>query len=81
MRPAPSNRWHATLASFPAIGAALLPKLTCPLCFLAYAALLSAVGIEFMNYTPYLLPLTLAFLAVSASVLALQARGTVAPCR
>jgi hypothetical protein len=69
------------LASFPAIGAAALPKLTCPLCFPAYAALLSAVGLEFVDYTPYLLPLTLAFLAVSVGVLALQARknGNVAP--
>jgi hypothetical protein len=80
-RPAPSSRWRAMLASFPAIGAAALPKLTCPLCFPAYAALLSAVGLEFVDYTPYLLPLTLAFLAVSVGVLALQARknGNVVP--
>ena len=71
-----ASRWQAMAASFPAIGTALLPKLTCPLCFPAYAAVLSALGIEFVNYTPYLLPLTVIFLAVAISVLALQARRT-----
>lgn len=71
-----AGRWQAVAASFPAIGTALLPKLTCPLCFPAYAAILSALGIEFVNYTPYLLPLTVIFLAVAISVLALQTRRT-----
>jgi len=70
------SRWRTMAVSFPAIGTALLPKLTCPLCFPAYAAILSAVGIEFVNYTPYLLPLTAIFLTVSIAVLALQARRT-----
>jgi hypothetical protein len=70
------GRWQATVASFPAIGTALLPKLTCPLCLPAYAALLSALGLEFFDYTPYLLPLTLAFLAVALGALALHARRT-----
>ena len=70
------SRWRAAGASFPAIGTALLPKLTCPLCFPAYAAILSALGIEFVNYTPYLLPLTAVFLAVAITVLALQTRRT-----
>ena len=60
----------------PAVGTALLPKLTCPLCFPAYAALLSALGIEFVDYTPYLLPLTAIFLAVAITVLAWQSRRT-----
>lgn len=71
-----AGRWRAVAASFPAIGTALLPKLTCPLCFPAYAAILSAFGIEFVNYTPYLLPLTAVFLAVAITVLALQMRRT-----
>lgn len=70
------GRWQAMAASFPAVGAALLPKLTCPLCFPAYAAILSALGIEFLDYTPYLLPLTATFLAVAIGVLALQTRRT-----
>ena len=67
-----AGRWQTLAASFPAVGTALLPKLTCPLCFPAYAAILSAFGIEFVNYTPYLLPLTAVFLAVAISVLAFQ---------
>lgn len=70
------TRWQTMAASFPAIGVALMPKLACPLCFPAYAALLSALGLEFVDYTPYLLPLTAAFLAVAVGVLALQARRT-----
>ncbi|OGA25987.1 MAG: hypothetical protein A3I02_11125 [Betaproteobacteria bacterium RIFCSPLOWO2_02_FULL_67_26] len=72
----PATRWQALAASFPAVGAALLPKLTCPLCFPAYAAILSAIGLEFIDYTPVLLPLTAAFLAVALIVLALQSRRT-----
>lgn len=68
------TRWQAIVASFPAVGVALMPKLACPRCFPAYAALLSAVGLEFVDYTPYLLPLTVAFLAVALGVLAFQAR-------
>ena len=75
------TRWQAAAASLPAVGTALLPKLTCPLCFPAYAAVLSALGLEFVNYTPYLLPLTAAFLAVTLVVLAVQSRraGNVHP--
>ena len=68
------GRWQASVASFPAIGTALLPKLTCPLCWPAYVALLSALGLEFFDYTPYLLPLTFMFLAVALGALAMHAR-------
>ena len=68
------SRWQAIVASFPAIGTALLPKLTCPLCWPAYAALLSALGLEFFDYTPYLLPFTFMFLAVALGALAMHAR-------
>lgn len=70
------TRWQTMAASFPAIGVALMPKLTCPLCFPAYAALLSALGLEFIDYTPHLLPLTAVFLTVAIGVLALQTRRT-----
>ena len=71
-----AERWQSIVASFPAVGTALLPKLTCPLCWPAYAALLSALGLEFFDYTPYLLPLTLAFLAVALGALTIEARRT-----
>lgn len=74
--PLKKTRWQAFAAAFPALGLAFLPKLVCPLCFPAYAAILSALGIEFIDYTPYLLPLTAIFLAVALGVLALQARRT-----
>lgn len=60
----------------PAIGAALLPKLTCPLCWPAYTAILGALGVGFVDYTPYLLPATLAFLAIAVGALALAAHRT-----
>jgi len=63
----------------PAVGAALLPKLTCPACWPAYAALLSALGVSFIDYTPYLLPTTLAFLAVTLAILAWRPRRGYAP--
>lgn len=46
----------------PSVFIALLPKLTCPLCWPAYTGLLSVFGISFTNYTPYLLPLMIIFL-------------------
>jgi len=62
-----------------AMGAAFLPKLTCPACWPAYAALLSALGVGFIDYTPYLLPLTLVFLAVTLAILAWRPRRGYAP--
>lgn len=58
----------------PTLGAALLPKLTCPVCWPAYAGLLSSLGLGFFDYTPYLLPLTAVFLGVSLFSLAYKAR-------
>ena len=52
-------------ALLPAVGAVFLPKLACPACWPAYAGLLSSMGIGFIDYTPYLLPLTLAFLVIA----------------
>jgi len=63
----------------PAVGAALLPKLTCPACWPAYAALLSALGVGFVDYTPVLLPLTLVFLIVTLTILAWRPKRGYAP--
>lgn len=62
-------------AMLPAIGAAALPKLTCPACWPAYAGLMSALGFGFIDYTPYLLPLMLGFLTVTLATLAWRARA------
>lgn len=63
------SRWQPLAVSFPAIGTALLPKLVCPLCLPAYTALLSAFGLGFVDYTPYLFPLTATFLALALGAL------------
>lgn len=66
--------WRSSFAALPPIGAAALPKLTCPACWPAYSGLLSAMGVSFVNYTPYLLPLTAVFLLLSLIALGWRAR-------
>lgn len=53
------------LSMLPTIGVALLPKLFCPACWPAYAGLLSSMGLGFFDYTPYMLPVMLGFIAIS----------------
>jgi hypothetical protein len=65
--------WGSLAATAPAIGFALLPKLTCPACWPAYAGLVSALGLGFVDYTPYLFPLTAVFLAVTLGALGYRA--------
>jgi len=73
--------WKATLLSVPAILASLIPTVTCPLCITAYTALLSTLGLGFLMSSTYLLPLTLALLAVAVAALGYEAvkRGIWAP--
>jgi mercuric ion transport protein len=72
--PAPATTMKRSLPALPAIGLALLPKLTCAACWPAYAGLLSALGIGFFDYTPYLLPLTALFLVLTLAALGYRAR-------
>ncbi|MEW6487325.1 MAG: MerC family mercury resistance protein [Thermodesulfobacteriota bacterium] len=58
----------------PAVSVALLPKITCPACWPAYAALASALGLGAVNYGPYLLPLTVGGLALAWAGLAFRAK-------
>lgn len=64
-----SSRWQLNTAVLPLIGAAFLPKLACPACWPAYAGLLSSLGIGFIDYTPYLLPLMILFLLIALTAL------------
>ena len=67
--------WSGTVAMLPAIGLALLPKLTCPACWSAYAGVLSSLGIGFVNYSPYLLSLTALFLILAVASLGFRAKS------
>ncbi|MEW6331505.1 MAG: hypothetical protein AB1560_08600 [Pseudomonadota bacterium] len=64
-----------TLSLLPAVGTALMPKLVCPVCWPAYTGLLGAMGLGFVNYTPFLLPLSAVFLATVLATLAWRAKA------
>jgi hypothetical protein len=51
----------------------MLPKLICPVCSPAYAAVLSSLGLGFLVSTTYLPPVTVAFLGVAVGALAFGA--------
>ncbi len=40
--------WRSAIAMAPGVGLALLPKVTCPACWPAYAGVLSALGLGFL---------------------------------
>jgi hypothetical protein len=59
--------------ALPGISVSMLPKLICPLCWPAYAGLLSSVGLSFLISTAYLLPLTAASLVLALGALGFRA--------
>lgn len=69
-----TSGWKGSLATLPAVAAALLPAGLCPACWPAYAGLLSAFGLGFLLDEVYLFPLTAILLAVALGALALGAR-------
>jgi hypothetical protein len=71
---APKSRKFGLLA-VPGAAVSLLPILACSLCWPAYAALLSSLGLGFLGSSTYLLPLIGAFLAVAVGGLALQIKS------
>ncbi len=62
------------LLTAPAVAVSILPSLTCPLCWPAYAAVLSSIGAGFLMSSAYLLPVTAALLAAALAGLGVQAR-------
>jgi mercuric ion transport protein len=62
------------LSTLPVVGFAMLPKIVCAACWPAYTALLGSVGIEFFDYSPYVLPLTIVSLLIAIGSLGLLAR-------
>lgn len=73
-RPVSRKPWKRLIALVPVIGTAALPKLICPACWPAYAGILSALGLGFINYTPYLLPFSILFVGAVLLSLAYRAR-------
>lgn len=65
--------WKRAAAALPGVGVSLLPKLTCPACWPAYAGVVSSLGLGFLISARYLLPLTAAFLAITATALGFRA--------
>lgn len=77
-RPAGSGKgrnWRAAWPTFPAVGALLLPVGTCPACWPAYAGFLSSIGLGFLLYGRYLLPVAATLLGGSLASLAYRARS------
>lgn len=64
-----SERW----ATFSAASVVLLPKLACPLCWPAYAAIVSALGLGFLVQARYLFAVTAALLLLTIALLSFRA--------
>jgi len=69
----PRKSWAGAGGLLPVMGAAFLPKIVCPACWPAYSWLLGVMGLEFINYTPWLFPLTGVFLIPVLGMLAFRA--------
>jgi hypothetical protein len=65
--------WWSGVTGLMAGAIAALPVLTCPLCWPAYAGLLSSLGVSFLIYSKYLLPVVAVMLALSLGSLAFRA--------
>src|SRR5260370_27417019 len=63
------------LLTIPGVVVSLLPSLACALCWPAYAALISSLGLGFLASSTYLFPLTGALLAVAVVGLGLQIKS------
>ncbi len=69
-----NTSWFGAVTAIGAGFASFLPVLTCPACWPAYAGVLGAMGISFLNYTPYLLPAVGVMLGLTLISLAMGAR-------
>lgn len=70
----PISKWLALLTAIPSVLIAILPKLTCPMCWPAYTAILASLGISFVNYTPYLPMIITSLLVIALVSLSYNAR-------
>jgi mercuric ion transport protein len=69
------SRIGGIIGALPAIGVAFLPKIACPICWPAYAALLSAVGLGFLIQGNNLLIVSMVFLGLALAVFGLRGRN------
>jgi len=68
-----SHTWKQGVLALPGVAVSLLPKLVCPMCWPAYAGLLSSVGLGFLISAAYLLPFTAGFLALALAAMGFRA--------
>ncbi|HSA94231.1 MAG TPA: MerC family mercury resistance protein [Terriglobales bacterium] len=61
--------WGSGAVVLPGAGVALLPKLACPACWPAYAAVVSSLGLGFLLQNSYLLVITTGFLLLALGAL------------
>ena len=66
--------WKRAATVLPSVGVSLLPKLACPLCWPAYAGLLTTLGLGFLISERYLFGVTAVFLLASVGALAYRCR-------
>lgn len=69
-----NRTWKQNLMTLPGVGVSILPKLACPACWPAYAALLSSIGLGFLVSTVYLLPMTVTLLSLALGAIAFRAK-------
>lgn len=69
-----AGAWWSGASGVIAGGVSALPVLACPLCWPAYTGLLSSLGLAFLIYSKYLLPVVAAVLTLSLGSLAFRAR-------
>lgn len=68
-----SSTWRHAVLALPGVGVSILPKLICPLCWPAYAGLLTSIGLSFLISAAYLLPLTVVFLLFALGAMGFRA--------
>ena len=68
-----ARTWKQSVVSLPAVGFSLVPKVICPVCSPAYAAVVSSLGLGFLISTKYVLPLTLILLSFAVGSLGFRA--------
>lgn len=67
--------WKRMLGVLPGVGVAFLPKLACPMCWPAYAGLLSSLGLGFLISSRCLLVVTSVFRLIAVAALGIRAKA------